>query len=117
MTRSHPRAVAPSDLAAASDMAADWVGLLFRRANPQAALQAAQALARSVEHTLALAGVLARSGRAVDLAGLEDLIGRLTAAAIDLDDSDRVQMQPVLSGLLHSLASLERALHPPPNRR
>jgi hypothetical protein len=116
MTRAQPPPTVSDELSAASEQAADWVRLLFQRANPKAALHAAQTLAQSAERTLQLACVLAQSGRAVDLSGLEEQIGRLTAAAIDLEDEDRRQMQPILGMLLHRLASLEHALHPPPSR-
>ncbi len=110
--RLHPSCTS-DELTTAAEFAADWTRLLFQRASPGLALQSAQAMALSVDRTLGVARALAQSGRRVDLAGLEELIGRLTAAAIDLDDTDRREIEPALSGLLRSLAALELALHPP----
>ena len=117
MTRAHPLPPTPDEQAAASEKAEDWVRLLFQRAKPHMALHAAQTQAQSAERTLQLARVLAQSGRDVDLTGLDEQIGRLTAASIDLDDDDRRQMLPALIGLLHNLSLLERAIHPPRARR
>jgi hypothetical protein len=113
MNRRRKTPLVSDELTAATDAAGSWTRLLFQRADPKLALRAAQAMAQTIDRTLGVAGALAQTGRTVDLTGLEELIGRLTAAAIDLDDDDRRQIQPTLNGLLHSVARLENALHPP----
>jgi hypothetical protein len=87
--------------------APDWVERFFARADPGAEFDAANALAESAERTLLVSIALARGGRAIDLHGLENWIGRLTASALDLDPGDGRRLRPALVGLLHCLDTLE----------
>ena len=89
---------------------ADWTQASFARAQPDAAFEAARALAASAERTLNLSHVFAESGRQIDLTGLDLWIGRLTASVLDLDPQDGQRMRPVLECLLAGLDRLEHAV-------
>jgi hypothetical protein len=86
---------------------ADWVERFFARSHPGAEFDAAHALAQSAERTLHVSIALARGGRAIDLSGLENWIGRLTASALDLEPGDGRRIRPALVVLLQCLDTLE----------
>ena len=87
--------------------AKDWVELFFARSNPHAEFDAANAMAQSADRTLQVSITLAAAGRAIDLGGLENWIGRLTASVLDLDPDEGRRMRPALMGLLRNLDALE----------
>ncbi len=88
----------------------DLAKLLFARADPDAERNAALAMAGSVQRTLRIATSLAESGRRIDIAGLENWMGRLTARVLDLEPEDGRAVRPVLIGLLGDLDRLEHAV-------
>jgi len=61
--------------------------------------------------TLRMARALVESRRHVDLAGLQDAIGRLCAASLDLPPEQGRAMRPQLAAVLAELDALERAMH------
>lgn len=95
---------------AGKSAAEDWTRLLFAQANPHAPFAAAEALAAAATRTLQLSYNLALAGRVLDLAGLDQLIGRLTASILDLDAPDGRRLRTVLSGVLDRLDRLEHAI-------
>ena len=70
----------------------------------------AAAAAESLIGTLRMARALARSRRSIDLAGLEQEIGRLCAAALDLPLAEGRAMRPKLALLLAELDALSASL-------
>lgn len=90
----------------------DWVQAFFARANPDAEFDACSALAQASARTLQVSLTLAGAGRAIDLTGLDNCIGRLTASALDLDLADGRRIRPALAGLLRSLDALELQIAP-----
>lgn len=82
----------------------------FARANPDAEFAACSAMAQAVRRTLEVSSALASAGRAIDLASLDNWIGRLTASALDLDPADGRRMRPALAGLLRNLDALEQQI-------
>lgn len=58
--------------------------LAFPMSDPMAPLSAAVAMADSIGAMLGAARALMRAGRAVDLSGLDELCGRLSARCLDL---------------------------------
>jgi hypothetical protein len=60
--------------------------------------------------TLRVARALVESRRPVDLAGLQDAVGRLCAAALDLPRAESGALRPRLAAVLAELDALERAL-------
>ena len=85
----------------------DWVQAFFARANPEAEFDACSALAQASARILQVSLTLASAGRAIDLTGLDNWIGRLTASAMDLDPADGRRMRSALASLLRSLDALE----------
>jgi hypothetical protein len=75
--------------------------------DPQTQAAAMMAAARS---TLRVARALVESHRPVDLAGLQDTIGRLCAASLDLPREEGRALRPQLAAVLADLDALERAL-------
>ncbi len=71
---------------------------------------AARKLAFAAERVLRLSRAFAEAGRPIDLTGLNLLIGRLTASALDLDLSEGRRLLPDLATLLDGLDALERTL-------
>lgn len=69
-------------------------------------------LADQVAGTLRLAGALARGGRRLDLAGLDQMIGRLCAQALDLPPDQGRRLRPRLAALLADLDRLATDLTP-----
>lgn len=88
----------------------DWTRLLFARADPDAERRACEAMALSVDHTLHMACALTKSGRPVDLGGLENWIGRLTASALDLEPADGRQIRQILIKLVGRIDRLDHAI-------
>jgi hypothetical protein len=68
--------------------------------------QLAERLARS----MALSRALARSGRTVDLRGIDDGVGQLCAQALDLPADEGRRLLPVLHELLGQVDALTTAL-------
>ena len=66
----------------------------------------AVAAAEAVAGTLRMALLLAESRRRIDLAGLEEEVGRLCAAALDLPPEEGRAMRPLLLGVLAELDAL-----------
>jgi hypothetical protein len=92
----------------------DLATLLFARADPDAERNAAIGVARSVQRTLRVATSLAKVGRRIDIGGLEDWVGRLTARALDLDPPDGRVVRLVLMEVLAELDRLEHAVRARP---
>ena len=111
MTSSPPDKPEAQAVDAAIEAAADWTQAAFAQNNPQAPLRSLIALTEQAARTLSMARALAESGRHVDISGLDQLIGRLTASTLDLDDADRPEMRLLLIGLLENLDALEQVLH------
>ena len=61
---------------------------------------------------LMLARALAASRRPLDLAGLDELAGRLAAACLDLPPEQGRALRPLLHGLLAELDALALACRP-----
>ena len=62
--------------------------------------------------TIALATALTKSGRQVDLAGLEHAVGVLCAKALDLMPQEGRALRPALLDLLQALDTLIAAMPP-----
>jgi len=81
-------------------------------------LRAAQAMAASLLRTVRIASALVAAGRAVDLDGIDDLIGRLCARALDLPPAQGVLLTGDLRRLLTEADTLHARLsgreYPPP---
>jgi hypothetical protein len=90
----------------------DWVQAFFARANPGAEFDACSALAQAAARALQVSLTLASAGRAIDLTGLDNWIGRLTASAVDLDPVEGRRMRPALASLLRNLDVLEGQISP-----
>jgi hypothetical protein len=88
----------------------DLATLLFARANPHAEHHAAQAMAASVERVLRMACALAQAGRHIEIDGLANWVGRLTAQILDLEPAEGRRMRPRLIGLLRELDRLEHQM-------
>ncbi|MGC8469413.1 MAG: hypothetical protein ACP5NI_05845 [Acetobacteraceae bacterium] len=77
------------------------------------ALAVVRAEAAALTGTLTVARVLVGQRRSVDLAGLDGLIGRLCARALDLPPAEGRQMRAVLSALLDEVEALAALLAAP----
>lgn len=88
----------------------DLAALLFARAAPDAARLAVASMAEAVERTLHLARSLADSGRHLELEGLDDLVGQLTARTLDLEPTQGRLVRPRLVAVLTQLNLLEAKL-------
>lgn len=66
----------------------------------------AAAAAEAVAGLLRIAQALAQARRSIDLAGLDQDIGRLCAAALDLPPAEGRAMRPLLIGVLAELDAL-----------
>ena len=73
---------------------------------PSSPSDRAAALARAAVGTLQVARALAQSRRSIDLAGLDQEIGRLCAAALDLPAAQGRAMRPLLVDVLAELDAL-----------
>lgn len=89
----------------------DLAALLLTRSAPDIAKLSVAAMARSVEGTLRMARSLAEAGRTLDLAGLDGLVGQLTARTLDLPPEDGRTLRPALQSILTELDGLETLLH------
>ena len=76
-------------------------------------LDACAAMADGVEAMLCLARGARESGRQVDLAGLDIVIGRLCAQCLDLPPDLARSMRPRLATLLAELDALDTAVRAP----
>jgi hypothetical protein len=70
----------------------------------------ARSLAGGVMTTIRLSRALVDTGRSVDLAGLESVVGLLCAKALDLQPEQGREMVPELSAMLQELDGLRVAL-------
>lgn len=68
------------------------------------------AMAQAASGTLRVARTLVEAGREVDLAGLQNAVGRMCAAALDLPPEQGHALRPELAAVLADLDALERAL-------
>jgi hypothetical protein len=73
---------------------------------PPSPLDRATAAADAITGMLRVAHLLAQSRRSIDLAGLEQEIGRLCAASLDLAPEEGRAMRPKLAGVLAELDRL-----------
>jgi hypothetical protein len=73
---------------------------------------AVEGLAGQVAGTLRLSAALARGGRRLDLDGLDRMVGRLCAQALDLPPAQGRRVRPLLAGLLADLDALGALLAP-----
>lgn len=74
-------------------------------------LLAVQDMAEGLGKLLGLASALAGSGRRVDLAGLDQTIGRFCAQTLDLGPEAKA-LRPVLFGLVGQIERLRASLAP-----
>jgi hypothetical protein len=79
-----------------------------------APLHAAEGLAEQLAHMLHVTSALVRQQRSVDLTGLDERIGRLCAAVLDLPHEQGRTVRPSLKDLHHRLATLIATLPTPP---
>ena len=81
-------------------------------------LRAAQAMAAGLLRTVRIAAALVAAGRAVDLDGIDDLIGRLCARVLDLPPEQGLLLADDLRRLLSEADTLHARLsgreHAPP---
>jgi hypothetical protein len=68
------------------------------------------AMAQAASGMLRVARTLVEVGRDVDLAGLQNAVGRMCAAALDLPPEQGQALRPQLAAVLAELDALERAL-------
>lgn len=73
---------------------------------PPSPFDRAAAAAAAITGTLRMAHLLARSRRRIDLAGLDQEIGRLCAASFDLPPAEGRAMRPLLATVLAELDRL-----------
>jgi hypothetical protein len=71
------------------------------------------ALADDIGHAIAVARALVRQGRRLDLAGLDQRVGRLCAQTLDLGPEPARRMRPRLLALMTELERLDELLAPP----
>lgn len=69
-----------------------------------------RSLAGGVVTTIRLSRALVDTGRSVDLAGLDRVIGLLCAKALDLQPEQGRELVPELSAMLHEINDLSAAL-------
>jgi hypothetical protein len=84
----------------------DWVRQFFAQTNPNAAFESATTMAASVARLISVSGALVKSGRVIELDGLNNAVGRLTAAILDLDPHEGARLKPTLIALLRALDEL-----------
>lgn len=92
--------------------------MLFGETPPRDAVEARQteivlAAAEAMEATLAVAEALVAERRRVDLAGLEDEVGRLCAAALAAPRAAAPALRVRFEALVRSLDRLRAGLAPP----
>lgn len=75
--------------------------------------EAVRAAIESLQGTLQVAAALVRSGRAVDLAGLDQDAARLCAAIVLLPDTQAAALRPAMEALVRDLDRTTAALVPP----
>jgi len=84
---------------------------------PSSPSDRAAALARAAVGTLQMARALAKARRRIDLTGLDQEIGRLCAATLDLPGAEGRAMRPLLVGVLAELDALAACVTAPPEDR
>jgi hypothetical protein len=77
------------------------------------AMQRTRAAAENVAATLRIASAFAGSGRRIDLAGLDNEVGKLCAGVLDLPPPLGLAMRPCLVSLLAELDHLAATVQPP----
>jgi len=75
---------------------------------------AAEQEAEAVAAMLRLARGMLDSGRRIDLAGMEQMVGRLCARCLDLPPEEGRAMRPSLAALLAEIDALNASLPTPP---
>jgi hypothetical protein len=75
-----------------------------------------EAMFDRIDGVLMLARALAEMRRPIDLAGLQDAVGRLCAACLDLAPEQGRALRPRLWALLAQVDALSRACHAEPER-
>ena len=83
-------------------------------AEPPSPAERATLAAEAVVGTLRMANALARSHCRIDLAGLDQEIGRLCATALDLPPAEGQALRPLLVDVLAELDALSAGLAAPP---
>lgn len=68
--------------------------------------------AEATRGVLRMAASLVAAGRAVDLAGLEDAVGRVCAECLDLPPEQGRAMRPLLIGLAQEVDQLDSLMRP-----
>lgn len=81
---------------------------------PNTGLETARDYVAALLRTASVARALAASGRRIDLAGLDDKVGRLCARVLDLPPPEGRELRPDLMQLRSELESLAAALGQPP---
>jgi hypothetical protein len=81
--------------------------------DPIAARRAVEAIADQIGTTLRLTQAFIDSDRTVDLTGLQDMVGQLSARALDLDPDQGRILRPALIALLADLDGIAESLQPP----
>lgn len=87
----------------------DWVDAFFARRDPDAERKAAETLVQSVDQMVRVANAITQTGRPVNLNGLENCVGRLTASVLDLDPPQGRLLRPALEVLVRNLNKLEHS--------
>ncbi|HEY2615746.1 MAG TPA: hypothetical protein VGI78_00260 [Acetobacteraceae bacterium] len=82
----------------------------MNEAVPHDPVAAVGALASELMQTVGLACALAESGRAIDLAGLDDRVGLLCAKSLDLPPDEGRRVRPRLIALSGAMLALSRAM-------
>ena len=75
------------------------------------------ALIQQAQQAVRLSRALAGTGRAVDLAGLDQLMGAACAQALNLPHTDGLALRPLLAALLAECDALGRTLHLSPRQK
>jgi hypothetical protein len=88
----------------------DVSGMSETMAFPDTPIERLRAGALSLRQTTSLARALARSGRAIDLTGLDGQIGLLCAKALDLDPEEGRLIAAELDALLTEVDLLAEAM-------
>lgn len=79
-------------------------------ASPATGSARSVALVEAMERTLLVACVLVETGRRIDLSGLENSVGQICAAVLDLPAEEGRRLAPLLAALLARAETLELAL-------
>ncbi len=69
--------------------------------------------AEAARGVLRMAASLVAAGRIVDLAGLQDSVGRVCAECLDLPPEQGRALRPMLIGLMQDIERLDALMRPP----